>query len=196
GKEYRVGMLNGLAPGDFGQHARGFGDGAGKQGPALRPRHQPNRKVEPPRQTVPGVACPGKSHFFAVDRVQKPGQQARQRRGTEYDQLDLGLSHGLGEPTCGNESPKNTRLWVAFRLFRIIQSQPFPGAGSKCLGSMIFWSIVIAITVITCAALLYAAAGRTVNATAPQSVDENSHFRQLLAGIEADRASGKIGEAE
>lgn len=61
---------------------------------------------------------------------------------------------------------------------------------------MIFWSIVIAITVITCAALLYAAAGRTVNATAPQSVDENSHFRQLLAGIEADRASGKIGEAE
>ncbi|MBF0680859.1 MAG: c-type cytochrome biogenesis protein CcmI [Devosia sp.] len=61
---------------------------------------------------------------------------------------------------------------------------------------MIFWSIVIAITALTCAALFYAAAGRAVNATEPQSADHNSHFRLLLAGIEADRVSGKIGDAE
>lgn len=61
---------------------------------------------------------------------------------------------------------------------------------------MIFWSIVIAITATSCAALFYAAAGRPVNASAPQSADHNRHFRLLLAGIEADRAAGKIGEAE
>lgn len=57
---------------------------------------------------------------------------------------------------------------------------------------MIFWSIAIAVTAIACAALFYAAAGRTVNATGPESADPNSHFRTLLAGIETDLASGKL----
>lgn len=61
---------------------------------------------------------------------------------------------------------------------------------------MIFWSIAIAVTAIACAALFYAAGGRTVNAARPKSADANSHFRRLLDGIEADRASGKLGEAE
>jgi cytochrome c-type biogenesis protein CcmH len=57
---------------------------------------------------------------------------------------------------------------------------------------MIFWSIVIAVTAISCAVLFYAAGGRMVNAAAPQSADPNSHFRQLLAEIDADVASGRI----
>lgn len=57
---------------------------------------------------------------------------------------------------------------------------------------MIFWSIAIAITAIACAALFYAAAGRVVNATAPEMDDANNHFRLLLAGIEADLANGKL----
>ena len=35
-----------------------------------------------------------------------------------------------------------------------------------------------------------------VNAAAPESDDANSHFRLVLAGIDADLASGKLGEAE
>lgn len=44
--------------------------------------------------------------------------------------------------------------------------------------------------------MFYAAAGRTVNAAGPESTDANAHFRQLLAGIDADLAAGKLGEAE
>lgn len=61
---------------------------------------------------------------------------------------------------------------------------------------MIFWSITIAVTAIACAALLYAALGRTVNAAGSAAADPNSHFRVLLAGIDADLASGKLGPAE
>jgi cytochrome c-type biogenesis protein CcmH len=57
---------------------------------------------------------------------------------------------------------------------------------------MIFWSIVIAVTAISCAVLFYAAGRRVVNAPAPQSADPNSHFRQLLVEIDADVASGRI----
>lgn len=59
---------------------------------------------------------------------------------------------------------------------------------------MIFWLIAIAVTAIACAALFYAARGRTVNAAGPVSSDDKGHFRQLLAGIEADLASGKLDE--
>lgn len=57
---------------------------------------------------------------------------------------------------------------------------------------MIFWLIAIAVTAIACAALLYAGRGRMVNATTPESTDPNSHFRLVLAGIDADLAAGKI----
>ncbi len=61
---------------------------------------------------------------------------------------------------------------------------------------MLFWFVATAVTVIACAALYYAAGPRTVNQSAADLGDSNSHFRLLLAGIESDRASGKLGEAE
>lgn len=97
---------------------------------------------------------------------------------------------------CGNASGPNTWVLVVFRRIVLIQSHALPSAGSKRLGPMIFWLIVIAVTAIACAALFYAAAGRMVNAGTPESGDANAHFRLLLAGIEADQASGKIAAAE
>ena len=61
---------------------------------------------------------------------------------------------------------------------------------------MLFWLIAIAVTAIACAALFYAAGPRTVNATASEMDDPNSHFRLVLAGIDADVAAGKLGDAE
>lgn len=61
---------------------------------------------------------------------------------------------------------------------------------------MLFWFIAIAVTAIACAALFYAAGGRTVNVSAPELGDSNNHFRLVLAGIDADLAAGKLGEAE
>jgi cytochrome c-type biogenesis protein CcmH len=71
-----------------------------------------------------------------------------------------------------------------------------PLGGVKHLGSMLFWFIAIAVTAIACAALFYAAGGRAVNVSAPETGDSNSHFRLVLAGIDADLAAGKLGEAE
>ncbi|RUT30981.1 c-type cytochrome biogenesis protein CcmI [Arsenicitalea aurantiaca] len=62
---------------------------------------------------------------------------------------------------------------------------------------MVFWSIAIAVTLIACAALYYAARGRAVNA--PETTAEaalESHFRLQLRELEADIASGRLGEAE
>jgi len=67
-----------------------------------------------------------------------------------------------------------------------------PRLADKRLGPMIFWSIAIAVTAIACAALFYAAAGRTVNAPAGEIADENQLFRETLAAIEADEQSGKL----
>jgi cytochrome c-type biogenesis protein CcmH len=61
---------------------------------------------------------------------------------------------------------------------------------------MLFWFIALAITAIACIALFYAAGARTVNAAAPDLDDANSHFRLVLAGIDADLAAGKLGEVE
>ena len=61
---------------------------------------------------------------------------------------------------------------------------------------MLFWFIAIAVTAIACAALFYAAGPRAVNAGASELDDANSHFRLVLAGIDADLAAGKLGEAE
>ena len=61
---------------------------------------------------------------------------------------------------------------------------------------MLFWFIAIAVTAIACAALYYAAGWRMVNAVAPELDDANSHFRLVLAGIDADLAAGKLGEDE
>ncbi|KFC71166.1 Cytochrome c heme lyase subunit CcmH [Devosia sp. LC5] len=85
---------------------------------------------------------------------------------------------------------------VAFRVIRPIDGAFLPLGGVKHLGSMLFWFIAIAITAIACAALFYAAGGRTVNVSAAETGDSNSHFRLVLAGIDADLAAGKLGEAE
>jgi len=61
---------------------------------------------------------------------------------------------------------------------------------------MLFWFIAIAVTTIACAALYFAAAGRRVNAARPETGDTHSHFRLVLAGIEADVAQGRLGESE
>lgn len=61
---------------------------------------------------------------------------------------------------------------------------------------MLFWFIAIAVTAIACAALFYAAGPRMVNAGGPDLGDANSHFRLVLAGIDADVAAGKLGEPE
>lgn len=67
-----------------------------------------------------------------------------------------------------------------------------PRLADKRLGPMIFWSIAIAITAIACAVLFYAGARRAVNAAGPETADPNSHFRQLLAEIDADLANGRL----
>ena len=61
---------------------------------------------------------------------------------------------------------------------------------------MFFWFIAIAVTAIACAALFYAAGSRAVNAAPVELSDPNSHFRLVLAGIEADLAAGKLAETE
>jgi cytochrome c-type biogenesis protein CcmH len=61
---------------------------------------------------------------------------------------------------------------------------------------MLFWFIATAITAIACVALFYAAGRRAVNAGPAESGDANSHFRLVLAGIDADLAGGRLGEAE
>jgi len=60
---------------------------------------------------------------------------------------------------------------------------------------MVFWSIALMLTLIACAALYYASTGRPVNAgVVPEDTD--AHFRRMLAGIDADIGSGKLGQAE
>lgn len=61
---------------------------------------------------------------------------------------------------------------------------------------MIFWFIAIAVTAIACAALFYAAGPRLVNAPLAESGTAEADFRLVLAGIDADLAAGKLGEAE
>jgi cytochrome c-type biogenesis protein CcmH len=62
---------------------------------------------------------------------------------------------------------------------------------------MVFWVLAIAVTAVACAALYYAAAGRTVNAAAGAVDDATAaHFRLQLREIETDIASGRMGEAE
>jgi cytochrome c-type biogenesis protein CcmH len=62
---------------------------------------------------------------------------------------------------------------------------------------MIFWLLAIATTVVACAALYYAAAGRRVNAGAavPEAAGM-AHFRLQLGEIEAAAAGGRLPAAE
>jgi cytochrome c-type biogenesis protein CcmH len=61
----------------------------------------------------------------------------------------------------------------------------------------LFWLLAIAVTAVACAALYYAAAGRTVNASAGPVDDATSaHYRLQLREIEGDITAGRLGEAE
>lgn len=64
------------------------------------------------------------------------------------------------------------------------------------LGPMLFWFIAIAVTAISCAALYAAAGGEAATPELPETQEARGHFRQVLAGIDADLAAGKLGEAE
>lgn len=64
------------------------------------------------------------------------------------------------------------------------------------LGPMLFWFIAIAVTAIACAALYAAAGGKAAIPDQPAAKESQSHFRQVLAGIDADLAAGKLGEPE
>src|SRR5689334_3883257 len=67
----------------------------------------------------------------------------------------------------------------------------------QTLGSMLFWILAIAVTAVACAALYYAAAGRTVNASGGAVDDATAaHSRLQLKEIETDIASGRMGAAE
>ncbi|KKB81269.1 hypothetical protein VW35_03900 [Devosia soli] len=85
---------------------------------------------------------------------------------------------------------------MVFRRNGLIEVSALLIEDSKRLGPMIFWFVAIAVTAIACAALLYAGRGRAVNAGALEAADTNSHFRQILAGIDADLAAGKIAPEE
>jgi cytochrome c-type biogenesis protein CcmH len=68
---------------------------------------------------------------------------------------------------------------------------------SESSTSILFWVLTIAVTAIACAALYYAAAARPVNATAGAVDDATAaHFRLQLKELDADIASGRLGEAE
>lgn len=88
------------------------------------------------------------------------------------------------------------RVLVVFGSRALIHGAILPFAGIKRPGPMFFWLIAIAVTAIACVALYYAAGPRVVNAGTAELGDANSHFRQVLAGIDADLAAGKLGEAE
>ena len=62
---------------------------------------------------------------------------------------------------------------------------------------MIFWLLAVTITVIACAALYYAAAGRGVNAAVLSASDgTNAYFRQHLVELEDDIAAGRLPAGE
>jgi len=85
---------------------------------------------------------------------------------------------------------------MVFRRIELIENSAFSREANEHFGQMIFWSVAIAITAIACAALFYAAAGRAVKVATPEAGDPNDHFRVLLAGIDADQASGKLDEQQ
>ena len=62
---------------------------------------------------------------------------------------------------------------------------------------MLFWFLAIAVTAIACAALYFAAAGRTVNSiTDAGEPAVEAHYRRQLAEIGTDVAAGRMGEPE
>jgi cytochrome c-type biogenesis protein CcmH len=64
------------------------------------------------------------------------------------------------------------------------------------LEAMTIWLLALLLTAIACAALYYAAAGRTVNA-GPSVLDATEeYFRAQLRAIDADAAAGRMGAAE
>lgn len=61
---------------------------------------------------------------------------------------------------------------------------------------MTIWLLALILTAIACASLLYAGAGRVVNAGLSPPDAARAHFRAQLAAIDTDVAMGRLGEAE
>jgi cytochrome c-type biogenesis protein CcmH len=61
---------------------------------------------------------------------------------------------------------------------------------------MTIWLLALILTAIACAALYYAAGGRTVNAGATTADATTAHFRAQLREIDVDAAAGRLGENE
>jgi cytochrome c-type biogenesis protein CcmH len=85
---------------------------------------------------------------------------------------------------------------MVFRRNGLIENLLLLHPPSKRLRLMIFWFVAIAVTALACAALLYAARGRAVNAPAGESQPDNTHYKLVLSGIDADLAAGKIAPDE
>lgn len=61
---------------------------------------------------------------------------------------------------------------------------------------MTIWLFALLLTAIACATLLYAGAGRMVNAGPSAADATRAHFRAQLGAIESDSAIGRLGPAE
>src|SRR5690606_256441 len=142
-----------------------------------------------------GLALAGKDHALSMPRRQQSCQYSGEGCRADNGEIEWRLGHA---PllACGNASDSRMRVSVVFRRIGSIDGAFLPRAGVKRPGPMLFWFIATAITAIACVALFYAAGRRAVNAGPAELDDANSHFRLVLAGIDADVASGKLGDAD
>ena len=188
------------APRDAGDQPGGLVAARTQQSPAFRACQRRHRQIEAARQAVGGLALAYEDDAPAMRLRQKSRHEARQRRRSGHEEVGWCVAHvakmSATMRPCGNASMTPNAVLMAFRRIPTIENTTLRREPNKRLGPMIFWSIAIAVTAIACAVMFYAAAGRTVNAAGPELTDANAHFRQLLAGIDADLAAGKLGEAE
>src|SRR5690606_26250931 len=98
--------------------------------------------------------------------------KAGHRGRANHDIVGNRFAHALRRPTifgpCGKAPLASRGVWVVFCHNRLIEGSACFSHVLKHLGPMIFWSIAIAVTAIACAALFYAARGRTVNVAGPE----------------------------
>jgi len=200
GKKDRIDPANAMAPSDFGKKASDVGLSRQKQRPGFGARNWSDRKIEHSGQAVARLRFAHGNHLGLMPVGKEPCDKTCKRARAENGEVGRGLAHCVTSPksrkACGNASVANTLVFMVFRRNGLIEVASLRVEECKRPGPMIFWFVAIAVTAIACAALLYAGRGRVVNAGAAEAADTNSHFRLVLAGIDADLASGKIGADE
>ena len=197
GKKDRIDAAERAAAANAAHQADGLWRDGGERAPGFGARDRSDRKIHASRQPIARLAFPNNEYALAVGAGQQTGQKLGQWRRAEDGKVEDGFfghaANGLATTgPCGNASLSSHPVLMVFRCIRLIQSHALPRLADKRLGPMIFWSIAIAVTAIACAALFYAAAGRTVNVTGANLAAPDDHFRVLLAGIDADEQSGKL----